>query len=104
MPAPQNFLVVIKDFTDPDCLQRRLNTRDEHLKGALINKNNNVISLGGATLDNETDGKMDGSYIILEAESTKDIDTMLKADPYYKAKVWEKWEIKPVKIAIGSII
>ncbi|KAG2233954.1 hypothetical protein INT48_009767 [Thamnidium elegans] len=96
--APQNYLVVIKDFTDSECLQRRLNTRDEHLKGALINKANNVISLGGATLDNETDGKMDGSYILLEAESIKDIDTMLKADPYYKAKVWEKWEIKPVKM------
>lgn len=58
-------MVVIKDFTDPDCLQRRLNTRDKHLEGALINKKSNIISLGGATLDNETVKKKKLSRIII---------------------------------------
>lgn len=41
---------------------------------------------------------MIGSCLIATAESTEELDAMLKEDPYYKGKVWEKWETYPVKM------
>lgn len=41
---------------------------------------------------------MEGSVLVITAESSQEIETMILNDPYYKAKVWEKWEILPVNL------
>lgn len=49
--APKEFLVVLKDYSDPECLQRRLSIRNKHLAEAEVLKAQGVIKLGGPLLD-----------------------------------------------------
>lgn len=41
---------------------------------------------------------MEGSVLVITAESKQEIESMILGDPYYKGKVWEKWEILPVNL------
>lgn len=41
---------------------------------------------------------MKGSVLVISADSKEDIEKMILNDPYYDAKVWEKWEILPVNL------
>ncbi|KAG2210290.1 uncharacterized protein EV154DRAFT_557802 [Mucor mucedo] len=101
--APKQFVVILRDYTDPGALQRRLDTRDRHLKDALEAQDKSILNLGGAILDNHDSRKMKGSVLVISADSKEDIEKMILNDPYYDAKVWEKWEILPVNLAIGKI-
>lgn len=46
-------------------------------------------------LHTKKSGRMEGSFLVVSAESSQEIETMILNDPYYKGKVWEKWEIFP---------
>ncbi|KAF1799123.1 hypothetical protein FB192DRAFT_1394992 [Mucor lusitanicus] len=96
-----HFMVVLHDFTDSEALNRRLSVRDQHLQGALKAESDGNLLVGGAILDNHESSKMKGSVLLLAAKSVEEIDEMIIQDPYYKAKVWEKWEVYPIKCAIG---
>ncbi|CAO3606968.1 unnamed protein product [Mucor hiemalis] len=50
--ASKQFVVVLKDFKDPEALQRRLNVREKHLEGTLLAKERGIVNLGGAIFDN----------------------------------------------------
>jgi hypothetical protein len=52
LTVQKQFVVVLKDFKDPECLQRRLDAREKHLKDALEANSNGILNLGGAILDN----------------------------------------------------
>ncbi|KAI8339781.1 hypothetical protein EDC96DRAFT_523005 [Choanephora cucurbitarum] len=97
----KQFVVVVKDYEDSECLQRRLEIREKHLSKAHDAKDNGTLLAGGAILDDHASGKMKGSVLLVSAGSPEEIETMIKNDPYYKAKVWESWKIHPVKFAIG---
>ncbi|KAG1460610.1 hypothetical protein G6F46_004742 [Rhizopus delemar] len=99
--APKEFLVVLKDYSDPECLQRRLSIRNKHLAEAEVLKAQGVIKLGGPLLDSHEacfiSGKMKGSMAIYSGESVEEIEKVIRNDPYVKNKVWESWEIYPFK-------
>ncbi|KAG0747373.1 hypothetical protein G6F62_001797 [Rhizopus arrhizus] len=85
--ARKEFLVIVKDYSDPECLQRRLSIRNKHLAEAKALKDQDVIR----------SGKMKGSMIIYSGESVEEIEKVIRNDPYVKNKVWESWEIYPFK-------
>ncbi|KAG2210291.1 hypothetical protein INT47_003276 [Mucor saturninus] len=95
MQAPKQFVAIIQDYTDSGALQRRLDIRNTHLKFALEAQDNGILNLGGAILDNHD--------VLYSAESKEDVEKIIMSDPYYKAKVWEKWEILPFNLAVGQI-
>ncbi|KAI8878620.1 hypothetical protein K501DRAFT_228135 [Backusella circina FSU 941] len=99
--AQKNFVVIVQDFKDPDCLQRRINIRQKHLIEAEKSFADGSLFGGGAYLDSHESGKMKGSILIFKANNAAEVDTLLKNDPYFKAKVWEKWDIYPFRPAIG---
>ncbi|KAI7897010.1 uncharacterized protein EV154DRAFT_557801 [Mucor mucedo] len=101
--APKQFVAIIQDYTDPGALQRRLDIRNTHLKFALEAQDNGILNLGGAILDDHDSRKMKGSVLVYSAESKEDVEKIILSDPYYKAKVWEKWEILPFNLAVGQI-
>ncbi|KAL9559811.1 hypothetical protein PS6_000570 [Mucor atramentarius] len=101
MTDKHHFMVVLHDYTDSGALDRRLSVRDKHLQGALKAESEGNLLVGGAILDNHESSKMKGSVLLLAAKSIEEIDDMIIQDPYYKAKVWEKWEVYPIKCAIG---
>jgi hypothetical protein len=49
--APKNFVVVVHDFKDPDCLQRRMDIRQKHLTEAEKSFAGGSLVEGGAHLD-----------------------------------------------------
>ncbi|RCH81032.1 hypothetical protein CU098_001511, partial [Rhizopus stolonifer] len=97
LPDKKQFVVFLKDYKDPECLQRRLGVREKHLSGAITANKNGSLQAGGAILDSHQSGKMKGSVMIMSAESTEEVEQMILQDPYTKAKVWESWEIYPFK-------
>jgi uncharacterized protein YciI len=88
---------MVRAFDFPDALDRRMEVRPLHLERAKIAKDNGFLVLGGATFSQN--GKMNGSMLLFEADSQQKVLEFLQNDPYFKSKVWEKWEIIPFKSA-----
>jgi hypothetical protein len=92
------YLVTAYDYTDPGALQRRMNVRPSHFDGAKYLKENGSFILGGAILNEE--GKMIGSVMILQFETEEALEQWKQNEPYITQKIWEKFEIKPFKVAV----
>ncbi len=91
------FLLIAYDGTDSEALERRMNSREEHLeKIAPLKKAGKFLS-GGAILD-END-KMVGSMILYETADREELDRLLLNEPYIYNKVWERIEIRPFRLA-----
>ncbi|CEP08472.1 hypothetical protein [Parasitella parasitica] len=97
MAGNHQFLVMLHDYKDPEALNRRLATREEHLDGARRSESEGKLLVGGAILDDHESSKMKGSFLLISAKSVEEVNDMIINDPYYKAKAWEKWDVYPVK-------
>ncbi|MFP4090160.1 MAG: YciI family protein [Cyclobacteriaceae bacterium] len=90
------FLIIAHDGTDEGALDRRMNARSEHLEKARKMKEQGHLIEGGAILDEE--GKMIGSTLYMQFDSREDVQKYIDEDPYVKGKVWEKIEVKPIRL------
>ncbi|WP_020530579.1 YciI family protein [Flexithrix dorotheae] len=91
-----DFLVIAYDHTDEGALGRRLLARDAHLEVAKKLKEEGHFINGGAILDKN--GKMIGSTLYMRFENKKELQKCLENDPYIKGDVWEKIEVKKIKL------
>ncbi len=90
------FVVTAWDFRDPDAINRRLEHREKHLAGVKeLIAQDSIISVG-AILDNNE--KMIGSSIHLVFPDRDALETRLNSDPYVIGKVWEKIDIRQIKL------
>ncbi|GAB3916569.1 YciI family protein [Larkinella terrae] len=85
------------DFTDDQAMDRRLAVRPKHFEDARQLKAAGQFVLGGALLD--PDGKMIGSMMLLDFNTTEQLNDWLKSEVYITGKVWERIDIKPFKQA-----
>ena len=92
------YLITAYDGTDENALERRMNVRPFHLEGAKKLKEDGNFIIGGAMLNEE--GKMIGSTMILQFENLSELQNWIDNEPYLLQKVWEKFEVKPFRIAI----
>lgn len=92
-----HFIVNASDH--PNALAKRLAVREEHLERATNLKKNGFILLGGATVRN---GQMDGSFLLVNAESKAQVEEYINTDVYHLEKVWKTIEIKEFKMAAIS--
>ena len=91
------FILIAYDRTDAVALDRRMESRPEHLEKISHVKKAGKFLCGGAILDdNET---MIGSMILYEVADRAELDDILKDEPYIYNKVWEKIDIRPFRIA-----
>ncbi|MDR2213407.1 MAG: YciI family protein [Pseudomonadales bacterium] len=90
------FAVTAFDYTDADALQRRMSQRDAHLAGVRELIAAGHFLSGGALLD--ATGKMIGSSLHLEFPDRASLDAQLARDPYVSGKVWEKIEVRQIKL------
>lgn len=90
------FAVTAMDFTDPGALERRMAYREAHLDGVRRLIAEGRFLSGGAILDD--DGKMIGSTLHLEFPDRESLERHLDGDPYVAGRVWEKIDIRPVKL------
>ena len=94
------FLVIARDGTDEDALERRMRTRPSHLEGiAPLVESGNVL-VGGAILSGS--GDMVGSMLLVEFPDRADVDAWLARDPYVTDEVWQEIEVHPFRTAVGA--
>ena len=77
-----HYIVVARDY--PDGLARRLEARPAHLERAAELKKTGFILIGGATMQED---KMDGSFLLINAKSRKQVEEYILSDPYVQKKV-----------------
>ena len=81
----------------PASLELRLANREAHLAyiGALADQ----IPFAGPMLNDE--GEMAGSLIVIEVEDRAAAEAVSAGDPYRKAGLFERVEIRPIKQTLG---
>ena len=88
------YMVVALDGKDEKAMERRMASREAHLKRAGKFMNDGTIVIGGALMDG--DGRMIGSGLVVEAESKEALDAWLAEDPYVTGGVWKDITIYPI--------
>jgi uncharacterized protein YciI len=83
----------------PDSLALRMANREAHF--AYVRGKPGVMKLGGPFLNDE--GEMAGSLIILEVEDLAAAQAFSADDPYTKAGLFERVEVRPWKATFGSV-
>ncbi len=90
------FLVTALDYTDAEAIDRRMKHREKHLANVREMIDSGKFLVGGAILDDNE--KMIGSALMLEFPDRESLDQHLAQDPYIDGKVWDKIDIKPIKL------
>lgn len=91
-------LFMVAAFDKPGMLETRMKHRPEHLD--YLKTLGERVKMGGAMLS-EDDQPL-GSLLIIEAADRKEIEALIAADPFAKAGVFEKVDIRPWRAAVGS--
>jgi uncharacterized protein YciI len=91
-------LYVLACFDKADSLDLRMATREAHL--AWARDQHDRIRMAGPMLND--DDTMAGSLFFLEADSAEDVKAFNAADPYAKAGLFDRVEIKRFRSTLGQ--
>ncbi len=90
------FVVIARDATDEDALQRRMAAREAHIALSEEALGRGEQILGAAMFDD--DGRMCGSVMVVDFPSREAVDEWLKVEPYVTGNVWGDIEVIPCNI------
>ena len=82
----------------PNALETRLATRQAHIDYV---RGSGLVKVGGPLLD--AAGEMIGSLLIIEAADLAAARAFADADPYALAGLFERVELRPFKLTLGSL-
>ena len=92
------FIVIGRDGTDENALERRMAAREAHLETAKKMHESGNWLYAAAILDDN--GKMAGSMIVCDFESREALEKQwLDNEAYVKGNVWETIEVKQAAVA-----
>jgi hypothetical protein len=92
-------LFVLVCIDKSNSLDLRLATRQAHL--AYASQFSGITKLGGPFLDD--DGQMAGSLIILDVEDKAAAQAFTDNDPYTKAGLFERVEVRAFRATLGQL-
>jgi uncharacterized protein len=92
------FLVTLYDGTDPEAPARRQAIRPAHLDGLKDNVTSGRLVFGGPIFDDSQ--KPIGSFLLADCADRAALDAMIANDPYTKGNVWQRVEVKPVRLVV----
>jgi uncharacterized protein YciI len=95
----EQYLILAYDGTDPEARQRRMEARPAHMENVKPLEARGMLLVGGALLDG--DGEMIGSASIANVADRAELDAWLASDPYVTGGVWQRIEVKPMRVAVG---
>ncbi|MBD2840026.1 YciI family protein [Pseudomonas sp. JM0905a] len=96
----QYFAVFATDKPDQISLRSQVRpAHREHLRNPYPHRV--VVRLGGPTLDH-SNGRMNGTLLVVEAMSLADVQAFLGDDPYVRAGLFEHIEIRPWNWGLGN--
>ena len=90
------FLVIARDGTDPEALNRRMAARPAHIEMGDRYRAEGKHMMGVALLDDA--GKMAGSVMLVDFASREELDAWLAEEPYVRGKVWEHIEVSRCQV------
>jgi len=85
------FLVIGRDGTDEQALERRLKARSDHIALGDTLVAAGSMWYGAAILNDE--GTMVGSMLVMNFPNRKELNDWLKIEPYVTGKVWKHIDI-----------
>ncbi|MFJ4052659.1 YciI family protein [Pseudomonas sp. NPDC089743] len=88
------FAIIAYDFDD--ALERRIQSRDDHVERLKALAVQGQLVSAGALLDNA--GKMIGSNVHLTFETRASLDQWLASEPYMENRVWEDVQVREIKL------
>jgi len=92
-------LYALMCFDKPDSLDLRMATREAHL--AYGREHMSRIKVAGPFLDEA--GNMSGSMFLMEAESADALHAFNAADPYTRAGLFERVEVRQWRVTMGAL-
>ncbi|MEJ0019431.1 MAG: YciI family protein [Acetobacteraceae bacterium] len=92
------FLVTLYDGTDAEAPARRQATRPTHLAGLTANVAAGKLVFGGPIFG-ETQQPV-GSFLLVDCADRAELDAIIANDPYTKGNVWQRVEVKPVRLVV----
>jgi uncharacterized protein YciI len=95
----EQYLILAHDGTDAGAKQRRMAVRPAHLENVRPLEARGMLLIGGALLDDA--GEMVGSVCVVNVADRAELDAWLAADPYVTGAVWQRIEVKPMRVAVG---
>ena len=87
---------VVRAYDGKGMLEKRLEVRPRHLES--IERIRKHVVCAGGLLDDE--GKMKGSFIVMEFECRQELDEYLANEPYVLEHVWEKIDVERMNVVI----
>ncbi len=89
---------VVLAWDAPSSASARQRLRDDHFAhiAGIVDR----ISVAGPLKD--ADGASIGSLFVLDVDSPEEAEGVLRADPYFNAGVWERWQVLPFVAAAGE--
>lgn len=94
------FVVVARDGTDDEAIDRRRRVRPTHLEAIAPLVVAGHVLVGGAIL-NEGE-EMIGSVLLVDFPDRRALDAWIEADPYVTGGVWKEIEVSPYRAATGT--
>ncbi|MCQ2374254.1 MAG: YciI family protein [Phascolarctobacterium sp.] len=86
------FIINAYDGTDAKALDRRMAARPEHLENMKkVQEIAKVLCAGGLL---NAEGKMIGSFLVMDFATQELFDKYLESEPYIKHGVWEKVQVE----------
>ena len=83
----------------PNSLDLRMANREAHL--AYAHERLDLIKLGGPMSDDN--GDMAGSFLILDVPDKAAAQAFTAGDPYNKAGLFERVDVKPFRATLGAL-
>ncbi len=94
------YLITAYDGTDEGAPDRRMSVRGEHLSNILkVKEKGSVICAGGLP---DEEGRLIGSFLVMEFETRELLDEYLASEPYMLNGVWQDVEIVPCHVVIQN--
>ena len=94
------FLVTLFDGTDADAPARRQATRPAHLDGLKANVASGKLVFGGPIFDDAQ--QPIGSFLLADCQDRAELDAIIARDPYTTGNVWQRLEVKPVRLVVQN--
>lgn len=91
-------LFVLTATDKPNALELRVATRSAHVDYV---RGSGLVKIGGPLLD--AAGEMTGSMLLIEADDLAAAEAFVANDPYVKAGLFERSELRPFKLTLGSL-
>lgn len=90
-------LYALIGYDKPNGLARRMEHRPDHL--AHLDSLGDKLVLAGPFLD--ANGDMNGSFMVIEAETQAEAEALYARDPFVSRGVFGSIEIRPYKIGVN---